>query len=272
MNSYKTILIEKREGITTIKFNRPEKKNAMNPTLHREMAHVLSELEFDTETRIIILTGIGDSFCAGQDLKEYFLELKDRPREAELTTKLAGEWRGRTLPNLPQPTIASVNGWCFGGAFGIVANCDLAIAAEEAKFGLSEINFGTFPGGIVPRAILDTLRWRDVMYYALTGESFDGKRAAEIGFVNFAVPRESLETETMNMAKTLMEKNPLGLKQTKEALRVVRRVVNPDDALSYTMAKANETSYLQKGEWMEKGIGQFIERKYRPGLGAYKKD
>ena len=91
MNDYKTILIDKQDGITTIKFNRAEKKNAMNPTLHREMYHALSEIELDSDTRVLILTGVGDAFCAGQDLKEYFYELKDNPRESEHIKKISYE-------------------------------------------------------------------------------------------------------------------------------------------------------------------------------------
>ncbi len=271
MSDYKTILLDKQDGITTIKFNRPEKKNAMNPTLHREMYQALTEIELDSDTRVVILTGVGDAFCAGQDLKEYFYEFKDNPRESEHIKKISYEWRGRMLRNLSKPAIASVNGWCFGGAFATVANCDLALAAEEATFGLSEINFGLFPGGLVPRAIADLMRWREVMYYSLTGEPFDGKRAAEIGLVNFAVPRAKLWDETVKLAKNLAEKNPLALKETKEVLRIGRSM-NDEQTWYYAQAKANETTFLQKGEWLEKGIGGFKEKTYRPGLGSYKKE
>ena len=82
-----------------------------------------------------------------------------------------------------------VNGYCFGGAFGPVAACDLAIAAEDAVFGLSEINWGIFPGSSLPKTFSELVPFRDVMYYSLTGETFDGRKAAEIRFVNFAVPQ-----------------------------------------------------------------------------------
>jgi trans-feruloyl-CoA hydratase/vanillin synthase len=235
------------------------------------MFDVLSEIELDTDTQVVIVTGTGDAFCAGEDLKEYFYNLKDKPREAEHIRRISADWRGRMLRNLSKPTIASVNGWCFGGAFAIVANCDLAVAAEDAVFGLSEINFGAFPGGLVPRAIMDLLRWREVMYYSLTGESFQGKRAAEIGLVNFAVPQARLEEETMILARKLAEKNPLALKEAKDVLRIGRRM-GDEETWYWAQAKSNEKTYLQKGEWLEKGIGQFMEGKYRPGLGSYKKD
>src|SRR5258706_2322022 len=186
---YQAIEIKRQAGVTRLSFNRPEKKNAMNPTLHGEMHHALTELDQQEETRVLMVTGKGDSFGAGEDLKEYFADLKDRPAEAERIRKISYEWRGKMLRLFTRPTIAVVNGYCFGGAFAVVGNCDLAIAAEEAKFGLSEINFGNFPGGLVPRAIMDLLRWGELMYYSLTGEPLDGRRGAEIGTANFAGPK-----------------------------------------------------------------------------------
>jgi trans-feruloyl-CoA hydratase/vanillin synthase len=268
---YKAIELRRENGVTWLNFNRPEKKNAMNPTLHREMHHALSELDADDETRVLIITGKGDSFCAGEDLKEYFYDLKDKPGEAERIRKISYEWRGKMLRLFTRPTIAVVNGYCFGGAFAVVGNCDLAIAAEEAKFGLSEINFGNFPGGLVPRAIMDLLRWRELMYYSLTGEPFDGKRAAEIGLVNYAVPRTHLEEAAVKLAAKLIEKDPIALKETKEVLRVGRHM-NDEETWYWAQAKTHETTQLQKGGWLDKGIKQFTDKQYRPGLGAFKKD
>jgi trans-feruloyl-CoA hydratase/vanillin synthase len=82
---------------------------------------------------------------------------------------MAVEWRGRTLRYYPKPTIAMVNGYCFGGAFSIVEGCDLAVAADEAKFGLSEINFRMFPGGSVSKSLANLMRPRDALLYAMTG-------------------------------------------------------------------------------------------------------
>lgn len=268
---YSAIEVKRRDGVTWLAFNRPEKKNAMNPALHREMYQALSELDQDSDTRVLVITGNGDSFCAGEDLKQYFYELKDNPVESERIRKISYEWRGRMLRLFSKPTIACVNGWCFGGGFAVVGNCDLAIAAEEAKLGLSEINFGNFPGGLVPRAIMDMLRWRDVMYYSLTGDAFDGKRAAEIGLVNFAVPKDKLEVETLKLAAKLMEKDPIALKETKEVLRIGRHLTD-EETWYWSQAKGHEMTLLQKGGWLDKGIKQFNDKQYRPGLGAFKKD
>jgi trans-feruloyl-CoA hydratase/vanillin synthase len=132
--TYKTLLLEKKDGIATVTFNRPEKRNAMNPTLHREMTDLLENLRYDEEARVIVLTGAGPAFCAGMDLKEFFSDLKSSdPAEYDRVTRIAVEWRGRTLRYYPKPTIAMINGYCFGGAFSIVEGCDLAIAAEERR-------------------------------------------------------------------------------------------------------------------------------------------
>ncbi len=94
----------------------------------------------------MVITGAGNAFCAGMDLKEVFHDLKvQNPKEFDRIYRMATDWRGRTLRYYPKPTIAMVNGFCFGGAFSIVEGCDLAIAADEAVFGLSEINFRLFP-------------------------------------------------------------------------------------------------------------------------------
>ena len=150
--AYKTVLVEKRGKVAKVIMNRPDKKNAMNPQLVMDMAQVLEDLRYDDSVAVLVLTGAGNSFCAGMDLKEFFYELKGKkPKEYDRIYRLLQEWRGRTLRFFPKPTIAMINGYCFGGAFPNVECCDLAIAADEAQFGLSEINFGLFPGGHVSK-------------------------------------------------------------------------------------------------------------------------
>src|SRR5680860_293262 len=116
-DSYENVLVEKADGITTVTLNRPDQKNAMSPALHQDMFDVLTALEYDSETRVLVLTGAGDAFCAGQDLKKYFHELEDDVEQRERLRRLSHAWRHRLLYNFPKPTIAMVNGYCFGGAF-----------------------------------------------------------------------------------------------------------------------------------------------------------
>ena len=176
--AYDTIRVDLDGGVATLTLNRPEKKNAMNPRLHDEVTEALEKLRYDDDARVVVITGAGDAFSAGMDLKEFFIELKDKPAEYDRVTRVSVEWRGRTIRYFPKPTIAMVNGHCYGGAFTIVEACDLAVAADEAKFALSEINFKMFPGGSVSKSMGNLLRPRDYLWYAMTGRPFDGKTAA----------------------------------------------------------------------------------------------
>ena len=148
MAQYETLLVDKKEGVTTVTLNRPEKRNAMSPQLHRDMYDCLTELRYDKDTRVIVITGAGESFCAGQDLKQYFIEMDSQPeRVRDEVREKSRQWRNEILRKMPQPVIAKINGWVFGGGFTVVTGCDIAIAAEDVQFGLSEVNFGHFPGG-----------------------------------------------------------------------------------------------------------------------------
>ena len=104
-----------------------------------------------------------------------------------------------------------INGFCFGGAFSIVEGCDLAVAANEATFGLSEINFRAFPGGSVSKSLANIMHPRDALYYAMTGDTFDGQTAAQIKFVNMSVPLARLRAETLQLARKLVSKDPVTL-------------------------------------------------------------
>ena len=263
--SYKTLLIEKSDGVAILTFNRPDKKNAMNPQLHEDMTAALEELRYDDAARVLVLTGAGDTFCAGMDLKEVFYELRDQPARYDRVLRLATEWRGRTLRHYPKPTIAMVNGYCFGGAFSIVEGCDLAVAAEEATFGLSEINFKGFPGGSVSKSLANLFRPRDALFYGLTGRRFDGRTAASIGFVNLAFPAAQLRAETLKLAREIAAKDPAALRATKEAYRFSLEMPW-EAAMIFAMAKEEELQHRQRIGWKTEGVGDFVQGKFKPGL------
>lgn len=271
MNTYETVLVEKENGVVTVTLNRPKKKNCMSPKMHMEMVEVLNSIKRDKGNRVLVITGAGDAFCAGQDLKEFFYDQRD-PHEFEPILEASIDWRVRLLRSFPIPTIAAINGWCFGGAFSIVASCDIALAADEAVFGLSEVNFGNFPGGLVTKQVADMFRPRDALFYTLTGRQFDGKKAAQLGFVTYSVPKESLMTEVKNLARELSEKEPTALRICKDMYRASLSMPDYEVALMWSLAESDSLSLLQNNAWKDKGIGQFLEGKYRPGMGAFDKD
>ena len=265
---YETLLVEFDDGVCLLTLNRPEKRNAMNPTLGEEITDALERLRNEDRCRVLVITGAGESFCAGMDLKEFFIELQDKPAEYDRAHRVAVEWRGRTLRLFPKPTIAMVNGHCFGGAFTIVEGCDLAVAAENAKMGLSEINFKMFPGGSVGKSMGNLLRTRDYMLYSLTGRPMTGQIAADIGLVNYAIPRDKLRDDVMALAREIADKDPSALQATREIYRNSMDM-EWDVAMDYASSLQSQHTARQANAFREEGIGDFLDKKYKPGLGGH---
>jgi feruloyl-CoA hydratase/lyase len=265
------VTIERDRGVAWVTLNRPDKRNAMNPALNTRMHDVLTELEDDADCRVLVLTGAGESFSAGMDLKEYFRETEAKgPMAVRRAQRDAYGWWHR-LRWFEKPTIAMVNGWCFGGAFAPLFACDLAFAAETARFGVSEVNWGIIPGGNVTKVLVELMSQRDAMYYTLTGETFDGRRAAELRVVNEAVPLDQLRARVRAVADTLIGKNPRTLKAAKDSIRRVSEMT-VEASQDYLVVRQESLNFLDKTDGRQEGIRQFIDEKsYRPGLEAYKK-
>ena len=263
-----TVAWEIVERIAWVKYNRPDKRNCMSPTLNREMAQVLEDLEFREDVGVLVLTGQGAAFSAGMDLKEYFRETAQQGLGAiRKAQRQAYGWWER-LRWYHKPTIAMVNGWCFGGAYGPLFGCDLAFAADEAQFGLSEINWGILPGGGASKVVSELLPFRKAMYHAMMGENLTGRQAAEWGLVNESVPLTLLKERVTEVAGVLLGKNPVALKATKDAIRRVREMTY-DNAEDY-LIRAQEAADSFDGEGRKEATRQFIDEKsFKPGLGAY---
>ncbi|GIL41603.1 p-hydroxycinnamoyl CoA hydratase/lyase [Roseiterribacter gracilis] len=258
-------------GIAWLSFNRPDKRNCMSPNLNRRMGEILDEIEFRDDFGVLVLKGEGTAWSAGMDLKEYFRDTEAKGLGATRAAQRESYGWWRRLRWYQKPTIAMVNGWCFGGGYGPLYACDLAIAADEAQFALSEINWGILPGGGATKVVVDLLSMRDAMYHALTGELIGGKKAAEWRLVNESVPLDQLETRVTELANVLLKKNPVALKATKDAIRRVRDMTY-DNAEDY-LVRAQEAANSYDNHGRKEGIKQFIDEKsYKPGLGAYDKD
>ncbi len=268
---YSCVLVETDgEGITWITFNRPEKRNAMNPTLHIEMEQILFELETDEATKVIVLTGAGNSWSAGMDLKQYFRET-DKDPVARFRAVTANRHWTDMLTWSRKPTIAMVNGYCFGGAFTPLAACDIVIAAENATFGLSEVNWGILPGGNVSKVFSDMVSFRNAMFYAMTGRTIDGRKAAEMGIATLTVPPDKLREETVVIARELIAKSPTVLAFTKQGIRAVRDM-NMAQAFEYLAAKGMALRVADPEQTRARGMREFLdEKKFRPGLEPVKR-
>jgi trans-feruloyl-CoA hydratase/vanillin synthase len=268
--AYNNVKVEFDDGIAWVILNRPDKRNAMSPSLNREMGEVLRRLEVDDRCGVLILTGAGEAFSAGMDLKEYFRENEGVGRPETLAIKRdAYTWQWRHLKYFFKPTIAMVNGWCFGGAFTPLVSCDIALADEKATFGLSEINWGIIPGGNVMKAVASKMSQSDGLYYVLTGETFDGRKAAEMGLVKEALPADRLRERTVEIARKLLKINPILLHGAKECFHGVNQM-DWHTAEDYNNAKVEQAILHDTERGMKKGLEQFLDKKsFRPGLSAY---
>lgn len=267
------VKVEFQDGIAWVVLNRPDKRNAMSPALNREMNAILDALEIDNRCAVLVLTGAGNSYSAGMDIKEYFREVdKATPIEVMRVRRDSMAWQWRRLQRFPKPTIAMVNGWCFGGAFTSLVSCDLAIAADEATFGLSEINWGIIPAGNVMKATVEKMTLSDAAYYLMTGETFSGQQAAAMRLVNESVPLAELRQRTEQVARKLMEKNPHILATIKLTYRRVKEM-NWDVAEDFLYAKAQEAYSTDPEQGRKEGMRQFLDEKsYKPGEGQYRRD
>jgi trans-feruloyl-CoA hydratase/vanillin synthase len=267
---WETVRVEPRDGIAWVELNRPEKRNAMNPRLNAEMIEVLEAIDADDDCGLLVLSGAGDAFSAGMDLKEYFREVDSSPEHVQRKERRdSAFWQWRILRTYAKPTIAMVNGWCFGGAFTPLVACDLAIAADQATFGLSEVNWGIPPGGVVSKALADTVGSRAALLYIMTGRTFDGRQAAEMGLVNTSVPLASLREEVEALARELLEKNPVVLRAAKLGFKHCG-AMSWDQAEDYLYAKLEQSQFLDAERGREEGLSQFLdEKRIRPGLEAY---
>jgi len=256
-------------GIAWVRFNRPEKRNCMSPKLNRQMGKVITDLEFRDDVKVLVLTGEGEAWSAGMDLKEYFRETEQQGLWAiRKSQREAYSWWER-LRWYEKPTIAMVNGWCFGGGYGPLFACDIAIAAEDAQFGLSEINWGILPGGGASKVVADLMPLRKALYHAMMGENLNGKQAEAQGLVTEAVPADRLEARVREIAEALIKKDGHALRATKWAVRRMTEMTY-DNAEDY-LIRAQEALHNFGGvEARHEATRQFLDEKsFKPGLGTF---
>jgi len=212
MVSYKTILLEKNEGIATITLNRPKYLNALNSQLLKELDHAISAVESDDKIRVAVITGCEKSFAAGADISEN--EKFSNPLGAHRFLKLVQDVYNR-VEDMEKPIIAAVSGFALGGGCELTLACDIRLAAENAVFGLPEVKIGVLPGGGGTQRLsrlIGTGRAKELIYI---GDPIDAQEAYRIGLVNKIFPTASLMDETKKMALKLVKRPGAALKFAK---------------------------------------------------------
>jgi len=218
------LLVEKRDGVALITFNRPAKKNAFTPEMVVRLAEGWAEFRDDDSLRVAIITGNGDTFSAGADLGRMIpLLTKARPPEDEWDRKLLADpslFQAGILRRfeLWKPVIAAVNGAALAGGCEMLQATDLRLAAPEASFGLPEPKRGIVPGGGSLVRLARQIPYVHAMQILLTGDAMPAAKALEVGFVNEIVPREKLLDRAFELAARIAENGPLAVRKIKEAV------------------------------------------------------
>ena len=248
-----TILYEKKGNIVIMTMNRPDSLNAINRQLRQELADAIMEFDGDSEAYVAVITGAGRAFCSGRDLKER-AEANAQGIQANASASMTKEspfmW-----PRTWKPMIAAVNGFALAGGWSIAQMCDLRIASEEAKLGISETRWSLLPpfGSILPKQIPLSA----VLELVLTAQPVTSQRAYDMGFLNKVVPAEDLMEEAMTMAGHIADNAPLAVQTFKELAYRGLNMSNQDiSALTYTMYDA-----LLLSEDSKEGPKAFAEKR-----------
>jgi len=251
--TYETIDFKADGGIARITLNRPDKLNSFNLAMHHELREVLDTL---IDTRVVILTGAGRAFCAGQDLNERAVA-SEHPVDLGVTVETCWNPLIRRLRDLPQPIIARVNGVAAGAGANVALACDLVVAARSAKFIQSFTPIGLIPdsGGtwVLPRLVGQAR----ALGLALTGEPLPAEQAAEWGLIWKAVDDDALDAEVDALAAKLASLPPLGLAETKKMIRSTwSRTLDQD-----LQEERNEMRRLGFTADYREGVAAFLEKR-----------
>ena len=200
-------------GVASVTLNRPEVNNAYNGAMIEGLLEAMDELAGKPELRAVLLKGNGKHFQAGADLK-WIRQVRDASAgENERVSRATAEAVDR-LNRLPVPTVALVQGGCFGGGTGMIAACDVVIAAGNAIFSIAEVRWGLTAAIIIPQ-LSDAISARQLRRFALTGERFDAAEACRIGLAHQVVPLEGLAAAGEDMIARLLENGPEAIAETK---------------------------------------------------------
>jgi enoyl-CoA hydratase len=213
--SYETLRIERSGRVATITIDRPEKRNALNAVVRRELVQALDSMEMDDEVRVVVVTGAGDkAFVAGADIGEFAERTPIQQRAA-----MEGRRVFDVVATFPKPTIAAINGYALGGGCELALACDLRVAARSARFGQPEVNLGILPGGGGTQRLPRLVGSGRAMRLILTGELIDAETAERIGLVDEVVDDDTLRERAAALADRIAGHSPVALRLIKEAVR-----------------------------------------------------
>ena len=254
-NSYEHLSVEREGVVATVALARPDARNALNEGLIEELTRCMEELAKDDGARVIVLTGEGDFFCAGADIR-YMRDTASFSYEENIEDARGLAAMFRAVDGCPKPVVARVRGAAIGGGVGLVAAADVAVAEEGTVFAFSEVRLGISPATIAP-FVLRKIGLSYTRTLFLTGERFDATRAREIGLVHETAPEGDLDAAVQKKVAGLLAGGPEALAATKALLRELQKAA-PDET---TEIMARRIAELRTGKEGQEGLGAFLEKR-----------
>ncbi|GAB4356258.1 MAG: enoyl-CoA hydratase/isomerase family protein [Gammaproteobacteria bacterium] len=247
------------DGIAVVTLNRPQLHNAFDDELIARLTTLFHELGGRDDVRVVLLAANGKSFSAGADLN-WMRRMADYNEEENYQDAMRLADMLRTLNELPKPTIALVQGAAFGGGVGLVACCDIVLAAPRATFSLSEVKLGIIPAVISPY-VVSAIGPRMARRYLLTAERFDAEEGRRIGLVHEVVEPDSLRERAGEIAAALLGNGPNAIRECKALINAVARGPIDDAMIEDT---AQRIARIRASEEGKEGLGAFLEKR-KPG-------
>ncbi|MBR9988436.1 MAG: enoyl-CoA hydratase/isomerase family protein [Gemmatimonadetes bacterium] len=251
--AFETLLIDISDHVATITINRPDKRNALNGAVRRELVEALDQLRIDDTARVIVITGAGDkAFVAGADITEFAERTPLEQREAMQGRRVFDE-----LASSPKPTIAMINGFALGGGCELALACDMRIATRSARFGQPEIRLGLIPGGGGTQRLPRLIGAGRALRLILTGDLIDAEEAHRIGLVDILVEDGALQARTREIATAIAAHSPVALRLAKEAVAAALEA-----PLSAGLAQERELFITAFGsDDRREGVAAFLEKR-----------
>jgi enoyl-CoA hydratase len=248
-----TVLFDKREGVASLKLNRPEALNSITPDLLDELESAIEDVERDQSIRVLVISGEGRAFCTGADLKTVLALFDAWPDYVQFVHRI-GEVFGK-LERCPVPTIAKVHGYALAGGLELLLCCDLTIAADDARIGDQHANVGLIAGGGgIPRLIrrIGVQKGLEILY---SGRWLSGEEAEDVGIVLRSVPAGELDETIEGITDNLRTKSRIGLSYTK---RAAQAGLDVPLATALNEERAALFEYFSSSDHPRRGIAAFV--------------
>ncbi|CAG2138157.1 Enoyl-CoA-hydratase [Cupriavidus yeoncheonensis] len=261
--NFTTLTVNVASHIATVTLNRPDVRNAFNETVIAELTGAFRALGGMDEVRAIVLAGSGPAFCAGADLN-WMKKMAGYSEDENRADALTLAQMLHTIWSCPRPVIARIHGDTYAGGVGLVAACDIAVAAEHAHFCLSEARLGLLPATISPY-VIRAMGEQASRRYFITAERFDAAEALRLGFVHAVVPAEALDAKVAEIAAALVANSPHAVRESKRLVQDVAGRVIDNDLLADT---ADRIAKIRASAEGKEGVRSFLEKRspsWRPG-------